>query len=90
VWDIATRSDLALPEVDGTRPLLARVLDTYVRRVQLAAHRSPAVARAFLRVANLVDPPTALLAPAVLAAVLRPGATAPLTAARDHAGTRAR
>ncbi|WP_433281198.1 FAD-dependent oxidoreductase [Pseudonocardia xinjiangensis] len=90
VWDIATRSDLALPEVDGTRPLLARVLDTYVRRVQLAAHRSPAVARAFLRVANLVDPPAALLAPAVLAAVLRPGATAPLPAARDHAGTRAR
>jgi 2-polyprenyl-6-methoxyphenol hydroxylase-like FAD-dependent oxidoreductase len=79
VWDIATRSDLALPEVGGARPLSARVLDGYVRRVQLAAHRDPAVARAFLRVANLVDPPARLLAPSVLASVLRPGATAALT-----------
>ncbi|MBW0117343.1 FAD-dependent oxidoreductase [Pseudonocardia abyssalis] len=73
-WEIATRSDLALPEVDGRRPLPARVLDGYIRRVQLAAHRDPVVSRAFLRVANLVDAPATLLAPRVLVRVLRPGA----------------
>ncbi|MFC4943076.1 NAD(P)/FAD-dependent oxidoreductase [Pseudonocardia sp. GCM10023141] len=74
-WEIATRADLALPEVAGTRRVPARILDAYVRRVQLVAHRDPAVARAFLRVANLVDAPSRLLTPRLLASVLRPGAT---------------
>lgn len=74
-WEIATRADLALPEVTGTRTVPARILDAYIRRVQLVAHRDPAVARAFLRVANLVDAPARLLAPRLLASVLRPGAT---------------
>lgn len=88
VWQLATRSDLALPEVGGPRPLPARLMDSYVRRVQLAAHRDPAVSRTFLRVANLVDAPRRLLAPAVLAAALRPGATAPLSAGPEiSAGT---
>lgn len=78
VWQIATRHDLALPGVGGARPLPARLTDAYVRRVQLAAHRDPVVSRAFLRVANLVDAPARLLAPAVVTAALRPGATAPL------------
>jgi 2-polyprenyl-6-methoxyphenol hydroxylase-like FAD-dependent oxidoreductase len=88
VWEIATRSDLALPEVPGTRSLPARFLDAYVRRVQLAAHRDPTVARTFLRVANLVDPPARLLAPPVLAATLRPGATAPLDRGAGHGAER--
>lgn len=74
-WEIATRADRALPEVAGTRTVAARILDAYVRRVQLVAHRDPAVARAFLRVANLVDGPARLLTPRLLASVLRPGAT---------------
>jgi 2-polyprenyl-6-methoxyphenol hydroxylase-like FAD-dependent oxidoreductase len=72
-WDIATRADLALPEVAGARPWPARVLDAYLRRVQLAAHHDPAVARAFLRVANLVDRPSALLRPRVVGGAVAPG-----------------
>ena len=73
-WEIATRSDLALPEVAGSRPWLSRPLDSYVRRVQRVAHRDPAVSRAFIRVANLADPPAALLDPRLVPRVLRPGA----------------
>ena len=77
-WEIATRADLALPEVDGARPLPARMLDTYVSRVQRVAHADPVVARALMRVANLVDPSAALLAPEILRRVLRPGADRPV------------
>ena len=73
-WQIATRADLALPEVPGTRPLPARILDSYVTRVQRVGHCDPVVARALIRVANLADPSSALLAPSLLARVLRPGA----------------
>jgi flavin-dependent dehydrogenase len=81
-WAIATRADLALPEVAGSRPLPARVLDTYVTRVQRVAHSDPDVARALIRVANLADPSTALLAPGILRRVLRPGADRPARAER--------
>lgn len=73
-WEIATRADLALPEVPGSRPLPARVLDAYVTRVQRVAHADPSIARATIRVANLADPPVSLLAPRILAKALRPGA----------------
>ncbi len=71
-WEIATRADLALPEVEGSRPWAARPLDAYVRRVQQVAHHDPVVSRAFLRVANLADPPAALLDPRLVPRVLRP------------------
>ncbi|GAA1854399.1 FAD-binding monooxygenase [Pseudonocardia ailaonensis] len=77
-WEIATRADLALPEVHGSRPLPARVLDGYVSRVQRVAHADPVVARALIRVANLADPAAALLAPEILRRVLRPGADHPV------------
>lgn len=72
-WGVATRSDLAMPEVDGRRPVRTRLLDDYVRRVQLAAHHDPQVARAFLRVANLTDRSSALLAPRLVVRALAHG-----------------
>ena len=72
-WGVATRSDLAMPEVDGRRPVRTRLLDDYVRRVQLAAHHDPLVARAFLRVANLADRPSALLTPRLMVRALAHG-----------------
>lgn len=65
-WDQATRSDLAA--LGRGRGLV----DRYVTRVQRGAHHDPALARAFLRVANLVEPPATLLRPGLVLRALRP------------------
>lgn len=70
-WGIAAGGDLRLPGVPGRRPPKVRVINAYVGRVQAAAAVDPAVGLAFLRVANTVDQPEALLRPAVAARVLR-------------------
>ena len=72
-WRMSTGSDLRYPGVQGRRTLPGRVLGAYVRRAQVAAHHHPAVARTFMRTANLTEPPAALLAPAVVGLVLRHG-----------------
>jgi hypothetical protein len=69
-WDIAAGSDLRLPSVPGPRPARVRLVNAYVARVQAAAAVDPEVGAAFLRVANLIDPPASLLRPRLAAKVL--------------------
>ncbi len=69
-WRLAVGSDLAMPGVEGPRPLSMRASGWYVARVLGAAEHDPEVARRFLRVAGLVDPPTALFSPSVVGRVL--------------------
>ena len=69
-WQLATGGDLALPIVPGPRPLLVRVLNTYVDRVQATAEQNPAVATTFLRVTSLLDPPSRLIGPTTVARVV--------------------
>jgi 2-polyprenyl-6-methoxyphenol hydroxylase-like FAD-dependent oxidoreductase len=59
-WQLTVGSDLALPQVQGPRPLPVRVINAYVNRVLTAAEHDPAVAERFLRVAALQDPVTRL------------------------------
>jgi 2-polyprenyl-6-methoxyphenol hydroxylase-like FAD-dependent oxidoreductase len=59
-WQLAVGSDLTLPQVQGPRPLPARVINAYINRVLTAAERDPVVAEQFLRVAALQDPVTRL------------------------------
>jgi 2-polyprenyl-6-methoxyphenol hydroxylase-like FAD-dependent oxidoreductase len=59
-WQLTVGSDLALPQVQGPRPLPARVINAYVNQVLTAAERDRAVAEQFLRVAALQDPVTRL------------------------------
>jgi hypothetical protein len=73
-WQMSTGSDLRYPGVVGPRTPRSRLVSAYVTRAQVAAHRDPAVARTFMRVANLTLPPTALLSPPTLLRVLRHGA----------------
>jgi hypothetical protein len=70
-WSIAVGNDLRFAEVEGRRGLRVRFVNAYVHRLHLAATADPALGAAFLRVLNLVDPPTTLLAPGVALRVLR-------------------
>ncbi|MCK9904039.1 FAD-dependent oxidoreductase [Frankia sp. Cpl3] len=72
-WSIATDSDLRYREIPGRRGLRTRVINAYVPRVQAATRADPVLARALLRVVNLVEPSSTLLAPAVLARTVRFG-----------------
>lgn len=73
-WQMSTNADLNHPGVRGKRSLRTRFTNAYVHRCHVAAHTDPAVARTFMRVANLVEPATVLLRPGTIARVLRHGA----------------
>jgi 2-polyprenyl-6-methoxyphenol hydroxylase-like FAD-dependent oxidoreductase len=79
-WQMAAGGDRRLPGIPGPVDRRTRLLNGYVARVQRAAAVDPAVGTAFLRVVNLEAPPPSLMAPSLLARVLRssrrPAATA--------------
>jgi 2-polyprenyl-6-methoxyphenol hydroxylase-like FAD-dependent oxidoreductase len=72
-WEMSVGGDLGYPHVAGRRTVKTRLIGRYVARVLRAAGRDERVARAFLRVANLMAPPPSLFAPGILARVLRYG-----------------
>ena len=74
-WGIAAGGDLRVPGVHGAKTLKVRVVNAYIARVQAAAAVDPAVGLAFLRVANTVDHPEALLRPSMALRVFRAGRT---------------
>jgi 2-polyprenyl-6-methoxyphenol hydroxylase-like FAD-dependent oxidoreductase len=70
-WSIAVTADLRFPNVVGPRTAQVRFLNWYIARLHRVAARDAAVGRAFLRVANLIDPPQRLMAPGIAIKVLR-------------------
>jgi 2-polyprenyl-6-methoxyphenol hydroxylase-like FAD-dependent oxidoreductase len=69
-WQLSAGGDLALPEIEGHRTLPTRVINRYIAHLHRAAQHDAKVAAAFARVAALLDPPSAIMAPAILARVL--------------------
>jgi 2-polyprenyl-6-methoxyphenol hydroxylase-like FAD-dependent oxidoreductase len=69
-WRLTVGGDLALPSVQGPRPLPVRVLNAYAGRVQAAAQSDPAIAERLLRVISLQDPPPRLFRPSTAVPVL--------------------
>jgi 2-polyprenyl-6-methoxyphenol hydroxylase-like FAD-dependent oxidoreductase len=69
-WSGVSLEDLLFPELARQRPARLRPLQWYMNRVHRATHRSPAVADQFYRVANFLDPATALFRPRIAADVL--------------------
>lgn len=65
-WQLAAGGDLALPEIEGARPLGTRLFNGYVDRVLTAAEFDPVALNQFIKVTGLVDPPARLLRPAML------------------------
>jgi 2-polyprenyl-6-methoxyphenol hydroxylase-like FAD-dependent oxidoreductase len=66
-WQQVKGTDLSLPEIEGTPPLLTRLTNPYVERVLSAAEHDPLAMQAFMRVAWLVDSAPALTRPAIIA-----------------------
>ncbi|ORV18557.1 FAD-dependent oxidoreductase [Mycobacterium celatum] len=77
VWKMAAGADLALPQAQGRRSASLRLSNWYTAQVLAAATSDPVVTEGFVRVMNLVDPPTRLLRPTVVARIA--------TAGRRHA-----
>ncbi|RKR86881.1 2-polyprenyl-6-methoxyphenol hydroxylase-like FAD-dependent oxidoreductase [Micromonospora pisi] len=70
-WDISAGGDLDFPEVEGPRTVKVRFGNAYIARVQYAATKDATVADRYMRVAGLMDPPSALMRPGTVARVLR-------------------
>jgi hypothetical protein len=71
-WSVSTNQDICFPTAGGARPgVAARLQYGYLDRVLAAATRDPAVADVDVRVYGMLDRPTALLRPHVLAAAAR-------------------
>lgn len=75
-WQTAVGSDLALPQIQGPRPLAIRASNAYIDWVLTAAEVDPAVAQQFLRVTGMLDSPATLLGPSFVARVRRSAARA--------------
>jgi 2-polyprenyl-6-methoxyphenol hydroxylase-like FAD-dependent oxidoreductase len=69
-WQMATGSDLSIPQVEGPRPLPVRMANAYINMVLTAAERDSVLAERFLKVQYLLVPPTTLMRPATMARVL--------------------
>jgi 2-polyprenyl-6-methoxyphenol hydroxylase-like FAD-dependent oxidoreductase len=70
-WQLATGADLTLPEVDGPRPLPVRITNKYVQQVQAAAEHDIVVAERLSNVVGLIERPSRLMHPAVIARVAK-------------------
>jgi hypothetical protein len=70
-WAMAAGGDLQFPGVQGRRTLKIRLLNAYIAQLHAAAAYDAHVANAFVQVAGLVSPPSALLRPSIALRVLR-------------------
>ncbi len=68
-WSIVVSTDLRFPQAVGDRSTLDTTHEPYLARLRRAAAQDPELATAFLRVAQLMDPPSALFAPAIVSRV---------------------
>jgi len=68
-WQSSVGSDLALPEVDGPRPVSMRLTNAFTKRILIACSTDPVVAGMFVRVMGMLEPPTKLMHPTMLARI---------------------
>ncbi|MEV7630417.1 FAD-dependent monooxygenase [Actinoplanes sp. NPDC089786] len=68
-WTTVMANDLRFPDAIGDRSMLDPERGAYLLRLRAAAADDPELARAFLRVTQLIDPPAALFAPSIASRV---------------------
>lgn len=69
-WEMTNTVDLGFPGVEGERTLQVRMAQRFLKLVQTAATRDEAVAAVYMRTAGLIEPPQALMKPAMVLRVL--------------------
>jgi 2-polyprenyl-6-methoxyphenol hydroxylase-like FAD-dependent oxidoreductase len=92
-WQIAAGNDLRHPRLSRHQSTIGRFMNWYIGKVHQAGAMDPAVACAFLRVANLMEPPTELFAGGTvlkvvrgnLRSISRPPQNAPSASSREAA-----
>lgn len=72
-WQLAVGEDFRYPETEGKKPPLMDLLNAYVEKVHKATQHDPVVYAQFLRVMNLMEPPTSLMMPGIMWRVLIKG-----------------
>lgn len=70
-WQLAVGEDFRFPATTGPRPAGIDLLNRYVATVHRATLLDPIVGKAFMRVMNLLAPPSSLMTPAMLLRVWR-------------------
>jgi 2-polyprenyl-6-methoxyphenol hydroxylase-like FAD-dependent oxidoreductase len=70
-WDIAAGADLRMPETIGPRSRFVDLINWYVSRLHKTAHSDAAASHSFIRVAQLLDPPAAIMSPKIAFRILR-------------------
>jgi flavin-dependent dehydrogenase len=78
-WTLAVGNDLRFPEVAGKRRPMDKLVNAYLDRYRVAAAVDPVLGAAFLRVLNMIDPPTRLMAPSLMYRVFRSAKRAEVT-----------
>jgi hypothetical protein len=76
-WQIALGSDFQNPRVEGKRTAQTRFINWYIGKLYRAAEHDAMLAAAFLEVANLTNPPSALLRPVIIRRVWAGGTAHP-------------
>jgi 2-polyprenyl-6-methoxyphenol hydroxylase-like FAD-dependent oxidoreductase len=69
-WSIAVGNDLRMPETVGPRSTSGKFINWYISKLHRAAHGDSMPALAFLKVNNLIAPPSSLMHPRVASRVL--------------------
>ena len=84
-WQIAAGSAFLHPLTTGPKPPGTDFINRYVAKVQRASHVLPEVLTALTRAQNLLDPPPALMKPAVMLKVRRAARRSPSRLGADRA-----
>ena len=69
-WSIAVGGDLKMPEATGHRGLDVKLINWYMGHLHRRGHNHVDASLAFVRVAQLLDPPTSLMRPSMIVRVL--------------------
>ena len=65
-WQLSVGEDFRFPQTTGPKPGGVDLINRYVAAVHRATRFDPEVGRAFLKVMNLLEPPTSLMTPRIL------------------------